>query len=254
MHGCEHTDDHEDRWCYVRDAEGECEGSVKTSKEGQYWDTCGATTTTTTISPKACTAPECATENGCWCLKTWQFDGKTVSGCKADAANPFDSWCYVADPQCAGAMTDAASPSMKRDKCGNPGACTSSSCQTMLGCHCLKSWTYAGNSYGGCTYTPDSQKPWCFVADSERCSSLGAGTSELGTGGVWDVCPMGEITDHKCHCEIDWSYGGEDFNGCAATADNPESWCYVRDGGSCDGSIKTNKEGLYWDTCQQKQQ
>merc|ERR1719221_1029484 len=141
---------------------------------------------------------------------------------------------------------------MKRDICGNAGACTSSGCKTKKGCTCLKSWQYGGSTYDGCGYTPDSYGPWCFVSDTKNCQSLGAGSSTLGTGGVWDVCPMGDITDHGCRCEIDWEYGGISFSGCSTTADNKKAWCYVRDGKACQGSIKTSQTGLYWDTCQQQ--
>lgn len=91
--------------------------------------------------------------------------------------------------------------------------------------------------------------PWCFVVDQKACLERAGESSWITWGDVWDKCGVGDLTDHHCRCELSWSYGGTNFAGCSQTKDFNEKWCYVRDGAQCDGSVKTTKEGLYWDTC-----
>jgi len=48
---------------------------------------------------------------------------------------------------------------------------------------------------------------------------------------------------------MEWSYTNVTYTGCQRSADHASKWCYVLDQQQCQGSVKTDKVGRYWDTC-----
>merc|ERR1719253_1103707 len=121
-----------------------CPGAVKTSRDGQYWDACGA-------EEKTCDIP-----------------GETGAPIVSEGIK-----------------------------------------DTTHECQCKQPWDYHGITEYGCAMTADAAEPWCFVEDKEECLGKGGQLSSSVEGEVWDTCPMGEETDHCCHCEATWSYDGE---------------------------------------------
>lgn len=68
MHGCSTTDDHDEPWCIVQNPEDCTQGAAHSPADpSMVEDTCGS---------QPCTGPECATEHGCICLKTWYHSGQ----------------------------------------------------------------------------------------------------------------------------------------------------------------------------------
>eukprot|EP00971_Amphidinium_carterae_P117268 2322945-Amphidinium_carterae.1 len=99
---CAYTPDNELPWCYVENGTA-CEGSLKTSEDGDYWDNCvpyaqnstefspvkfsfPSTTASTTRCPAFCKSPECSEgkfEEGGWLLD----DGHCTAACSVPDSN-----------------------------------------------------------------------------------------------------------------------------------------------------------------------
>lgn len=121
-------------------------------------------------------------------------------------------------------------------------------------CECKAIWTYAGQSYGGCTQTEDSgAASWCYVeggpegtgCDKAVQSSLD-GEQEL----YWRTCL------DPCECLESWSYtppGSSEevsYSRCAMTADARAPWCYVLGSEECGAAKKSNvTQSMYWRLC-----
>jgi hypothetical protein len=185
------------------------------------------------------------TTHDCWCLKEWYYNDQKFEGCASDVEGRAGDWCYVANPQdCKGGMQESEGSlgSLKVwDTCGT------SSCQ------CQDSWHYHDMDFSGCAKTDDSDDSWCFVQGPRQvCLNDGAqaAESEDYKGELWKTCQLGELSLHGCHCKFDWSYAGQNYQGCAWTSDYKDRpWCEVTDGPDCGGSHKTHKNGVYWDDC-----
>lgn len=238
---CARTKDHDTAWCIVADGPF-CDGAKKADefKGGDleasvYWDTCGA--------EEACDAESCMTTHDCWCLKEWYYNDQKFTGCASDVEGRPDDWCYVADPQdckAKGGTAEGEDSLQVWDTCG------------ASACQCKESWHYHGMDFEGCAKTDDSNDEWCFVQGPRQvCLNDGAqdANSTGYEGELWKTCRLGEISKHGCHCKFDWSYGGQNYQGCAWTKDHKRPWCEVTDGAECDGSINTHKDGVYWDDC-----
>lgn len=118
---------------------------------------------------------------------------------------------------------------------------------TINMCHCKSQWEYHGAQMSNCGWTADSKKPWCFVSEGNACKN-GLRSSTYPEE-VWDTCPVGTETKHHCHCLLSWEYGGHAHSNCIHTKDHHQPWCYVSDGETCKGALKTSKAGQYWDAC-----
>jgi len=261
MTGCALTPGHPETWCYVADPDA-CVGGMQSQENpGHVWDNCGM------LFGNVAQAALDVTDHDCHCETTWEYGGHTFHGC-SDTGDHEDKWCYVNDgPTCPGSIktskegrywdtcdgatspaTTSALPSV---------ACQDEVCSTEHGCRCLMSWEYQGSTMSGCALTPGHPQTWCYVVNAETC--VGGTQSQENPGHTWDNCgeiltttltpSQLDITDHGCHCHPSWPYGGHTFFGCSETGDHAGAWCYVTDGQSCPGSIKTSKTGDYWDTC-----
>jgi len=261
MHCCQYTPDvPEGPWCYILNG-ADCEGSLKTSGEGDYWDYCAPITTTTTTAGEVCFSN--VTEHGCNCMQTWMYAGQEEHCCVLTVGETMP-WCYIVDgADCEGALKTSGDGGYW-DYCAPYGPTTTTTTAVCIsnitehGCHCMDTWLYAGNEEHCCQETPDNEYPWCYIADGADCEGA---LKTSGDGGYWDNCApykttttttamcYSNITDHNCHCMDTWLYGGVDKHCCQRTPDNERPWCYVADGVDCDGAIKTSGDGGYWDNC-----
>lgn len=229
FHNCEKTVGMDEEWCYVSDGL-ECPGSKK-GATGQYWDVCE--------EPKK----GVETLHNCNCKLSWVYQGEVRSNClKSEDHNV--PWCYV-DPGCRSAKKGKADWDDCKPETESSAMESPMGVETVEKCHCKFKWEYHGNLHNNCEATADSKRPWCFVMDADVCEN--GHVSE--TGEIYDFCPLGQETVHECHCHLLWEYGGHSHSNCIHTSDNKEPWCYVTDGDSCPGAIKTSRTGKYWDTC-----
>jgi len=222
MYGCAKTPDAKLPWCYISDTD-RC-ASAKDGEDGK-WDECKMEGELTT--------------HECHCEPTWEYQGKTYENCQSTVDSK-TRWCYVSDPKyCEGAQTDAKG--RKYDTCPVIGE------ETINGCHCKQKWTYAEQEFSNCVQTPDSgDTAWCMVTEGKACQD---GQLSEETGEIWDECDLGVVTQHGCHCNKHWKYGGLWHKGCIMSKDTGHPWCYVSDFKTCKGAVKTNKGGKYWDVC-----
>merc|ERR1712176_744300 len=142
-----------------------------------------ATPTVSTTAP--CEEKACETAHGCFCLKQWFYEGKSMNGCEQTSDHP-SAWCYVFNPSaCNGANLDQSDEDfpVAWDTCGDTGTttptetptdaltpCKEKACETTHGCFCLKQWSYNGKSMSGCEDTSNGPSAWCYVFNPSACT------------------------------------------------------------------------------------
>ncbi|CAK0789901.1 unnamed protein product [Prorocentrum cordatum] len=81
-------------------------------------------------------------------------------------------------------------------------------------------------SYEGCSATADWDQSWCYVQGGSNCNQY-LNSTVAGETRKWRECG-------SCNCMTEWNYDGdgdgvmEAYEGCSATADWDQSWCYVQ--------------------------
>lgn len=234
---CAVTPDYNTSWCKIMDGPT-CPGAQK-RPDGVYFDEC------VTVEEEKSKGVQ--TVHNCHCKQSWKYKDKVRSDCLKSPDHPHP-WCQV-EPDCPGAQKgvqdwdDCKEQEKEKKEAQHPEWGE----ETDHGCHCKLNWEYHGVQHSNCEETADSKQPWCFVADPKSCE--GGHESTTNAGEVWDTCPLGVETVHHCHCKLLWKYGGLEHSNCVHTKDQKDPWCYVADGESCAGAIKTSRKGKYWDTC-----
>merc|ERR1719293_382477 len=101
----------------------------------------------------------------------------------------------------------------------------------------MTEWNYDGDadgvfeSYEGCSATADWDQTWCYVQGGTNCNQYQDSTV-AGETRKWRECG-------SCNCMTEWNYDGdadgafESYEGCSATADWDQTWCYVQGGSNC---------------------
>jgi hypothetical protein len=158
-----------------------CDGAIKTSKLGLYWDTCDAEAKeSNAVGTEQSNVQVDFTHKGCKCKSSWAYHSTQKHGCStsADAQTP---WCLVVDQDACrakGGQESSSIPGEVWDTCnlGDP---------TDHDCHCKHEWLYSGEVFTGCNSTQDADGKWCYVSDGEGCSGA---VKTAKTGEYWDTC------------------------------------------------------------------
>jgi len=88
-------------------------------------------------------------------------------------------------------------------------------------CDCQKEFEWKSATYYGCTETPDTTFPWCFVEDNNCNVAMQSG--EWGETRKFIECD-------PCDCQRIWEYKGATYYGCTVTPDpdmKDQEWCYT---------------------------
>ncbi|CAK0856909.1 unnamed protein product [Prorocentrum cordatum] len=121
------------------------------------------------------------------------------------------------------------------------------SCVIGGDCDCMTEWTYDGDvdgvmeSYEGCSATADWNQTWCYVQGGSNCNQA-LNSTVAGETRKWRECG-------SCNCMTEWNYDGdadgvmESYEGCSATADWDQSWCYVQGGSNCNQALNSTVAG-----------
>ncbi|CAK0789902.1 unnamed protein product [Prorocentrum cordatum] len=108
-------------------------------------------------------------------------------------------------------------------------------------------WNYDGDadgvmeSYEGCSATADWNQSWCYVQGGSNCDQALDSTVASETR-KWRECG-------SCNCMTEWNYDGdadgvmESYEGCSATADWNQTWCYVQGGSNCNQALDSTVAG-----------
>ncbi|CAK0789886.1 unnamed protein product [Prorocentrum cordatum] len=176
----------------------------------------------------------------CNCMTEWNYDGdadgvmESYEGCSA-TADWDQSWCYVqGGSNCNQALNSTvAGETRKWRECGS--------------CNCMTEWNYDGDadgvmeSYEGCSATADWDQSWCYVQGGSNCNQA-VDSTVAGETRKWRECG-------SCNCMTEWNYDGdadgvmESYEGCSATADWDQSWCYVQGGSNCNQALNSTVAG-----------
>ncbi|CAK0789884.1 unnamed protein product [Prorocentrum cordatum] len=217
--GCSATADWDQSWCYVQGGSN-CNQAVDSTVAGETrkWRECGS----------------------CNCMTEWNYDGdadgvmESYEGCSA-TADWDQSWCYVqGGSNCNQALNSTvAGETRKWRECGS--------------CNCMTEWNYDGDadgvmeSYEGCSATADWDQSWCYVQGGSNCNQA-LNSTVAGETRKWRECG-------SCNCMTEWNYDGdadgvmESYEGCSATADWNQSWCYVQGGSNCNQALDSTVSG-----------
>ncbi|CAK0789898.1 unnamed protein product [Prorocentrum cordatum] len=159
---------------------------------------------------------------------------ESYEGCSA-TADWDQSWCYVqGGSNCNQYLNSTvAGETRKWRECGS--------------CNCMTEWNYDGDgdgvmeAYEGCSATADWDQSWCYVQGGSNCNQA-LNSTVAGETRKWRECG-------SCNCMTEWNYDGdadgvmEAYEGCSATADWDQSWCYVQGGSNCNQALNSTVAG-----------
>ncbi|CAK0803966.1 unnamed protein product [Prorocentrum cordatum] len=173
---------------------------------------------------------------------------RTRAAAPPDATADWDqSWCYVqGGSNCNQYLNSTvAGETRKWRECGS--------------CNCMTEWNYDGDadgvmeSYEGCSATADWDQSWCYVQGGSNCNQYLNSTGGSNCNQALDSTVAGETRKWRecgsCNCMTEWNYDGdadgvmESYEGCSATADWNQTWCYVQGGSNCNQALDSTVAG-----------
>ncbi|CAK0900092.1 unnamed protein product, partial [Prorocentrum cordatum] len=190
----------------------------------------------------------------CDFMSEWNYDGFSVDG-KArkwrerGSCKRMTDWNEHgdADGVVESSVGCSATADWDQNRCYAKGSFNCNQCK--LGCIATADWDQGQrHDCDDCSAAADWYQRWCYVQGGSTCdqSRDSSGASEKRK--CCERC--------SCNCMTGWDYDGdadgvaESLEGCSATADWDQSWCYVHGGSNCDRAQESSVAGATQKWCE----
>jgi hypothetical protein len=188
LHSCSKTSKG-NPWCYVFESEDLCNGSLRTERGKNHWDTCYREVDSSPF----------LTVHGCHCMPSFIYKEKYYDGCTKLDEFP-DPMCVVLEDEalCKGAIK-LEGTDLLIDQCTIYGDSGNFSEDILSGlpeagdenCHCQPNWEHEKKTYQGCTFTESSpNRTMCYILEDARKCPLEDGVDNVdnATNRRWRYC------------------------------------------------------------------